>query len=155
MSNKKKPVKRRFAVRKSSIHGRGVFALTRIARGARLIEYTGERMSHDEADKRYSDMHDGSAHTMLIAATDEVVIDATQYGSSARWINHSCVPNCEANEENGRVFIEAMREIRAGEELSYDYDLIVEERHTPKLKREHACHCGARCCRGTMLGKKR
>lgn len=155
MSSKKKTMKRRFAVRKSSIHGRGVFALTRIARGARLIEYTGQRMSHDEADKRYGDMHDGSAHTMLFAATDDVVIDATQHGSSARWINHSCAPNCEANEERGRVYIDAMREIRAGEELSYDYELIVEERHTPKLKRDHACHCGARRCRGTMLGKKR
>jgi SET domain-containing protein len=155
MSRSKKIQGRRFAVRKSGIHGRGVFALTDIPKGIRLIEYTGERMSHDEADDRYGDLHDGSAHTMLFAATDEVVIDATKWGSSARWINHSCAPNCDAIEDNGRVFIETRRAIRAGEELAYDYGLIVEERHTAKLKREHACCCGARRCRGTLLGKKR
>ena len=146
---------RRFVVRKSGIHGRGVFALVDIPKGTRLIEYLGERMSHKEADKRYGDLHDGSAHTMLFAATDEVVIDATQWGSSARWINHSCGPNCEAIEDEGRVYIETKRAIRAGEELGYDYELIVEGRQTEKLKREHACCCGSRRCRGTMLGKKR
>jgi uncharacterized protein len=155
MASSKKRIQRRFVLRKSSIHGRGVFALTRIARGERLIEYTGERMSHEEADERYGELHDGSAHTMLLAVDDNVVIDATHRGSSARWINHSCAPNCEAIEDNGRVFIDVKREIRPGEELSYDYELIVEERHTAKLKREHACYCGARRCRGTMLGKKR
>ena len=155
MSRSKKIQGRRFAVRKSGIHGRGVFALTDIPKGIRLIEYTGERMSHDEADDRYGDLHDGSAHTMLFAATDEVVIDATKWGSSARWINHSCAPNCDAIEDDGRVYIETRRAIRAGEELAYDYGLIVEERHTAKLKREHACCCGARRCRGTLLGKKR
>lgn len=146
---------RRFVVRKSGIHGRGMFALADIAKGTRLIEYLGERMSHKEADRRYGDLHDGSAHTMLFAATDEVVIDATQWGSSARWINHSCAPNCEAIEDEGRVYIETKRAIRTGEELAYDYELIVEGRQTGKLKREHACYCGARRCRGTMLGKKR
>lgn len=150
----KKPLKRRFAVRKSGIHGRGVFALVDIPKGTRLIEYTGQRMSHAEADRRYGDMHDGNAHTMLFAANDEVVIDATKWGSSARWINHSCAPNCEAIEDEGRVFIEARRNIRAGEELGYDYELIVEGRQTEKLKREHACYCGARNCRGTMLGPR-
>ena len=112
-------------------------------------------MSHAEADRRYGDLHDGSSHTMLFAATDKVVIDATRRGGPARWINHSCAPNCEANEEDGRVFIDAVRAIRPGEELSYDYNLVLEERHTPKLKREHPCHCGARRCRGTLLGSKR
>lgn len=154
-----KPVKqsspRRFVVRKSGIHGKGVFALVDIPKGVRLIEYLGERMTHEEADRRYGDLHEGSAHTMLFAANDEVVIDATQWGSSARWINHSCGPNCEAIEDEGRVFIETKRTIRAGEELGYDYELIVEGRQTEKLKREHACFCGSRKCRGTMLGKKR
>ena len=146
---------RRFVVRKSDIHGRGVFALMDIPKGTRLIEYLGERMSHKEADRRYGDIHEGSSHTMLFAANDEVVIDATQWGSSARWINHSCAPNCEAIEDEGRVFIETKRPIRTGEELGYDYELIVEGRQTQKLKREHACCCGARRCRGTMLGVKR
>jgi uncharacterized protein len=155
MTRSKKNGRRRFVVRKSGIHGRGVFALEDIPKGTRLIEYTGERMSHEVADERYGDAHNGSAHTMLIAVNDDVVIDATRWGSSARWINHSCAPNCEALDDNGRVFIETRRDIRAGEELAYDYSLIVEERHTAKLKREHACCCGARRCRGTMLGKKR
>lgn len=147
--------KPRVVVRNSAIHGRGVFAVTAMAKGARILEYTGERMSHAEADRRYGDLHDGSSHTMLFAATDKVVIDATKRGGPARWINHSCAPNCEANEEDGRVFIDAIRAIRPGEELSYDYNLVLEERHTPKLKREHPCHCGARRCRGTLLGSKR
>lgn len=152
---KKPGAKPRVAVRHSPIHGRGVFALNAIAKGARIIEYTGERMSHAEADRRYGDLHEGSSHTMLFAATDKVVIDATRRGGPARWINHSCAPNCEANEEDGRVFIDAIRAIKPGQELSYDYNLVLEERHTPKLKREHACLCGARNCRGTLLGKKR
>ena len=147
--------KPRVAVRNSPIHGRGVFALNTIAKGARILEYTGERMSHAEADRRYGDLHDGTSHTMLFAATDKVVIDATKRGGPARWINHSCAPNCEANEEDGRVFIDAIRVIKPGQELSYDYNLVLEERHTPKLKREHPCHCGAPKCRGTLLGKKR
>lgn len=150
-----KTAKPRIAVRRSSIHGRGVFAVTDIAKGARIIEYTGDRISHAEADRLYGDLHDGSSHTMLFAATDKIVIDATKRGGPARWINHSCAPNCEANEEDGRVFIDAIRRIPPGTELSYDYNLVLEERHTPKLKREHPCHCGARNCRGTLLGRKR
>ncbi|MBI3919194.1 MAG: SET domain-containing protein-lysine N-methyltransferase [Betaproteobacteria bacterium] len=155
MARSSRKIQRRFAVRTSSIHGRGVFALQPIARGERLIEYTGERMSHDEADERYGEEHEDSPHTMLFAANDEVVIDATNRGSSARWINHSCAPNCEAVEEGGRVFIDAQRAIQPGEELTYDYQLVLDERHTPALKRAHACHCGARRCRGTLLGSKR
>ena len=143
------------AVRNSPIHGRGVFAVTAIAKGARILEYTGERMSHAKADRLYGDLHDGSSHTMLFAATDKVVIDATKRGGPARWINHSCAPNCEANEEDGRVFIDAIRAIGAGQELSYDYNLVLEERHTAKQKRDHPCHCGARKCRHTLLGNKR
>ena len=143
------------AVRHSPIHGRGVFAVKTIARGARILEYTGERMSHAEADRRYGELHDGSSHTMLFTVDDDIVIDATKRGGPARWINHSCAPNCESSEEGGRMFIDAVRAIRRGEELSYDYNLMLEERHTPTLKREHACCCGARRCRGTLLGSKR
>lgn len=155
MSRSKRRTQRRFVVRKSPIHGRGVFALTTIPKGTRLLEYTGERISHEEADERYGEEHEHSPHTMLFAVNDEVVIDATRWGSSARWINHSCAPNCEANEENGRIFIETLRTIRPGEELTYDYNLVLEERHTPALKRAHPCFCGARRCRGTLLGRKR
>lgn len=150
-----KPKAPRVAVRNSPIHGRGVFAVTAIAKGARIIEYTGERMSHAKADRLYGELHDGSSHTMLFAANDKVVIDATKRGGPARWINHSCAPNCEANEEEGRVFIDAIRAIKPGRELSYDYNLVLEERHTATQKRDHPCHCGARKCRHTLLGNKR
>lgn len=155
MARSKSRTRRRFAVRKSGIHGRGVFALTHIAKGERLIEYTGDRISSDRADELYGEEHADSPHTMLYLTEAGPVIDATKWGSSARWINHSCNPNCESNEEDGRVYIDTLRAIRPGEELSYDYNLVLDERHTPAAKRLHACHCGAKRCRGTMLGPKR
>ena len=146
--------RRRIAVRSSAIHGRGVFALKRITKGTRIIEYKGKLISDKEADRRYSRMHEHSPHTMLFSIEDGLVIDATRYGNSARWINHSCAPNCEIEEEGHRVFIDARRDIEPGEELTYDYNLQIGERHTIKAKREHACFCGARRCRGTMLGEE-
>jgi SET domain-containing protein len=142
---------RRYIVRRSKIHGRGVFALTDIPKGTRLMEYLGDR----EADRRYAAEHEHSPHTMLFAVDDKVVIDATRRGNSARYINHSCAPNCEAIEEEGRIFIETIRSVPAGGELTYDYNLVLEERHTPAVKRAHACFCGVRKCRGTLLGSKR
>jgi hypothetical protein len=144
---------RRITVRYSNIHGKGVFATTFIPRGSRIIEYKGRRMSEDAADEKYGD--DESPHTFLFLLDDKIVIDANQRGNSARWINHSCDPNCEANEEQGRMFIDALRDIGPGEELTYDYKLIVEERYTPALKRLYACGCGASTCRGTILASKR
>jgi len=145
---------RRFAVRRSSIHGLGVFALTWIAKGVRVIEYKGERISHEAADERYSELHANSAHTMLFTVNDQTVIDATRRGNSARWINHSCAPNCEIIDEKDRIFIHALRVIGPGEELTYDYNLQIGEPHTEKAQREHACYCGAKKCRGTMLGEE-
>lgn len=144
--------RRRFAVRNSSIHGRGVFALAYIPKGARLIEYKGELITDDEADRRYADLHENSPHTMLFSVDGGLVIDATRRGNSARWINHSCAPNCEIDEKNSRVFIDTRRDIRPGEELTYDYNLQLGEPHTRAAKRAHACFCGSRRCRGTMLG---
>ena len=151
---KQKKISRNFAVRRSPIHGRGVFALKHIPRGTRIIEYKGELISDAEADRRYSRIHENSPHTMLFSVDGGLVIDATRRGNSARWINHSCSPNCEIAEEGARVFIDARRDIQAGEELAYDYNLQIGERHTRAAKREHACFCGARRCRGTMLGEE-
>ncbi len=145
---------RRFAVRRSPIHGRGVFALRHIPKHTRLIEYKGERISQEEADRRYAKEHENSPHTMLFEVNDKTVIDATRRGNSARWINHSCSPNCEIEDENERIFIQTRRDIRPGEELTYDYNLQIGEPHTPAAKRAHACFCGARGCRGTMLGEE-
>ena len=149
----KRKTRPRFTVRNSGIHGKGVFAATSIPKRARIIEYKGARMSEAAADEKYGD--DESPHTFLFLLDDGTVIDANRRGNSARWINHSCDPNCEANEENGRLLIDAIRDIRRGEELTYDYKLIVEERYTPTLKRLYACDCGAPRCRRTILGKKR
>jgi len=143
---------RRVGLKHSPIHGRGVFALRKIGRGERIIEYTGERISHDECDRRYP--VDDSSHTMLFTVDENIVIDATRIGNTARWINHSCKPNCESIDEDGRIYIEAIRDIRPGEELTYDYNLVLEERHTPAAKRENPCFCGEKRCRGTLLGRK-
>ena len=147
-----KKVRRRFAIRKSPIHGRGVFALTHIPKHVRIIEYKGERISQEEADERYSEAHETSPHTMLFEVNDRIVIDATRRGNSARWINHSCAPNCEIEDEDERIYIHSRRDIRPGEELTYDYNLQLGEPHTAAAKRLHKCFCGARRCRGTMLG---
>ena len=144
---------RRITVRRSNIHGKGVFATTLIRKGTRIIEYKGKRIPEDVADEKYGD--DEGTHTFLFLLENKIVIDANYHGNSARWINHSCEPNCEPNEENGRMFIDALRNIKPGEELSYDYNLIIEERYTPALKRLYACGCGSKNCRGTILASKR
>jgi len=144
---------RRITVRKSGIHGRGVFANTLIRKGSRILEYKGKRIKESVADEKYGD--DEGTHTFLFLMDNEIVIDANYGGNSMRWINHSCYPNCEANEENGRMYIDALRDIKPGDELTYDYNLIVEERYTPALKRMYACGCGSKACRGTILGSKR
>ena len=144
---------RRISARRSSIHGKGVFATTFIPKGSRIIEYKGKRMTEKAADAKYGD--DESPHTFLFLLDNAIVIDANYGGNTARWINHSCAPNCEANEENGRMYIDALRDIPPGTELTYDYNLVLEERHTPRQKKIHACGCGARKCRGTILASKR
>jgi len=155
MTAKPRSRRRRFAVRASPIHGKGVFALRSIRKGERLVEYKGERVSHAVADRRHGTRDGADVHTMLFAVDSKVVVDATRNGNSARWINHSCAPNCRAETERGRVYIDALRDIGRGEELTYDYCLYRDERHTRTLKAAYPCFCGARRCRGTLLGKKR
>lgn len=148
--------RRRLQVRRSGVHGRGVFANVPLRAGERLIEYTGEVISWAEAQRRHPHDPADPNHTFYFHIDDGRVIDALYGGNSSRWINHSCAPNCEAEETpEGRVFIRALRDIAAGEELFYDYGLIVDERYTPKLKAEYACRCGAPGCRGTLLAPKR
>jgi SET domain-containing protein len=146
---------RRIQVRRSGVHGKGVFALQPIPKGDTIIEYTGELITWPVALKRHPHDPTDPHHTFFFHLDDAHVIDAGVGGNAARWINHACRPNCEADEQDGRVFIKALRSIRPGEELSYDYGLTIDDRYTPKLKREYACRCGARDCRGTMLAPKR
>lgn len=145
----------RIQVRRSGVHGRGVYAVGAIAAGERIVEYRGERISDEEAARRHPADPSDPHHTFYFSLDAGGVIDARFGGNSARWINHSCAPNCEAAEVAGRVFIHALRDIEAGEELFYDYHLTVDERLTPKLKREYACRCGTAPCRGTLLHPKR
>jgi SET domain-containing protein len=145
-------VARPFHIRRSAIHGRGAFATRLIPAGTRLIEYAGERLTPAEADAKYPDE---SQYTVLFAVDSDVVIDAAVNGNAARWINHSCDPNCDAVVEDGRIWIETIRDVRPGEELAYDYALILKERHTSAAKRRFPCHCGTGLCRGTLLAPKR
>jgi uncharacterized protein len=138
-------------VRESPLHGLGVFATARIARGARIIEYRGERVSHEEADRRYDHKHPGDNHTFLFTVDARTVIDAGVDGNEARFVNHSCEPNCESVIESGRVFIDAIRTIEAGEELTYDYQIQREADDPPDIDQVFACRCGRERCRGTML----
>jgi uncharacterized protein len=140
-------------VRSSAIHGRGVFALRRIHKGTRLIEYTGERISPAEADRRYDDDALDIPHTFLFTVDKHTIIDAAVGGNEARYINHSCDPNCEAVDDSGRIFIEATRTILPGEELTYDYHLERDGRWRKAWAARYACRCGAPNCRGTLLVK--
>ena len=144
-----------FEIRQSPIQGSGAFATRRIPAGARLIEYAGERLTPAEADARYPDVSRERHHTYLFAIDEDVVIDAAVGGNAARFINHSCAPNCDAVIDDGRIWIESIREIEPGEELAYDYAYILEERHTPAAKRRYPCTCGAPGCRRTILARKR
>ena len=131
-----------------------MFALQDLAEGETLIEYVGEIISWDEAQDRHPHDPQDPNHTFYFHVNEDKVIDALHGGNSSRWINHSCAPNCEADEDNERVFIKALRNIKAGEELNYDYGLIIDEPYTKKLLAEYPCWCGAKNCRGTLLSPK-
>ncbi len=143
-------------VRASGIHGKGVFAVAPIAAGKRVIEYTGPIITWKEAQRRHPHNPDEPNHTFFFHIDDKRVIDGL-HGGPAKWINHACDANCEADEdeEAGRVFIKALRDIEPGEELNYDYGLVLDGRHTKKIKKEYECRCGSPECRGTMLSPKK
>jgi len=149
-----KSAKDRIEVRQSGVHGKGVYAIAAIAEGERVIEYKGEHISWKKALERHPHDPSDPNHTFYFSLDDGSVIDAKYGGNRARWINHACTPNCEAREKKGRVFIHALRDIAAGEELFYDYGLVIEARYTKKLKKEFECRCGSPECRGTMLAPK-
>jgi len=146
---------RRIQVRRSGIHGKGVFALAPIARGERVIEYTGELITWKEALRRHPHDPTNPDHTFYFHVDDKRVIDGKYGGNAAKWINHGCAPNCEADDADGRIFVTALRAIKPGEELNYDYGLVLEGRHTPRIKKQFESRCGSKRCRGTMLAPKR
>jgi SET domain-containing protein len=140
-----------FEVRHSRVHGYGVFALRRIRKGTTIIEYLGERLSHARADARYDDKDPRDNHTFLFTVDAKTVIDAGVNGNEARYVNHGCDPNCESTVRKGRIFIEAIRTIRPGEELAYDYQIQRDDDDPADVDVIFACRCGAATCRGSML----
>ena len=148
----------RFVTRRSPIHGRGVFAAVDLPAGARLLEYRGLRIGRERAAELDADLTE-AGHTFLFTVNDSTLIDGSVGGNSARWMNHSCEPNClaqvhvdiDGDESRDRVLIETLRPIAAGEELTFDYGIVLAVPHTPRLKRVWACRCGSPRCTGTML----
>lgn len=149
------PVNDWMELRRSSIHGLGAFARTDIPKGTRIIEYTGEKVSNAEAERRYDDEAMEEHHTFLFILSTRTCIDAAREGNEARFINHSCGPNCEARIRRGHIYIEALRRIPAGAELSYDYEYDDEPGYTDEDYRRYACQCGAPNCRGTIVDTKK
>jgi len=145
---------KRTQVRESGVHGKGVYAIRPLRAGDKVLEYKGEIITWKEALRRHP--HDPSQpnHTFYFHLDDGHVIDGKHQGNSAKWINHSCEPNLEAEQVGDRVFLMALRDIEPEEELFFDYGLVIDERMTAKLKKEYACWCGADSCRGTMLALK-
>jgi SET domain-containing protein len=148
-----------YVVRNSHIHGRGVFAARRIRKGTRILEYTGERISNDEADRRYDDTKMKRHHTFLFTLDGKTVIDGAikAGGGDASFINHSCEPNCEAVITGRKIFIHALRTIEPGEELAYDYQYERTGKNDAELEKFYLCKCGAPGCRGSIMkpAKKR
>ena len=146
---------RRIQVRKSGVHGKGVYALREIPAGSVLIEYIGEIIDWKKALRRHPHDPSDPNHTFYFHIDEQHVIDANVGGNASRWINHACTPNCQADEAGGRVFIHALRDLKPGEELFYDYGLIIDARYSAKLKKQYECRCGSSNCRRTMLAPKR
>ena len=151
MSKKRVSDPQPFVIQGSAIQGRGGFATRPIRKGERIAEYLGERISWKEADRRYDDTGMGRHHTFLFSLTSRTVIDGAVDGSDARYINHACDPNCEAVDDMGRIYIEALRSIAHGDELTYDYAFERDATHSDEDETLYACHCGSANCRGTIL----
>ncbi|WP_175684568.1 SET domain-containing protein [Burkholderia anthina] len=141
---------RRVVVRRSRVHGRGVFALTALEGGERIFEYKGETIEWTAAVRQHESTG-RVGHTYFFGLLDGRVIDGGRRGNSARWLNHSCKANCEAVEIENRVFIHAATAIAPGEELFLDYQLVVDEPADEEARLGYVCRCGASGCRGTML----
>lgn len=137
-------------MRRSKIQGRGVFATRRIRTGQVLTEYIGEQLTHEEADARYDDS-EGRHHTFLFVVNDDIVLDARRRGNDAKYINHSCEPNCESVIDDDRVWIQSIKPIAPGTELVYDYRFEWDDSYDADDVRYYACRCGSAKCRGTIL----
>ena len=129
--------------RSSAIHGTGGYARRDIASGTRVMEYVGEKITKAESLRRCE-----QNNQYIFGLDDEFDLDGNVPWNPARFINHSCAPNCEAELDEGHVWIVALREIKAGEELTYNYNYDLED------YREHPCRCGAAGCIGYIVAEE-
>lgn len=140
-----------YIVRNSKIHGKGVFAKRPIRKGTQVLEYTGPIVSRKEADEIGTTTVGGHTHTMLFTINKNKVIDGNR-GGDARYINHSCDPNCEAIQyDDDTIWIESLKSIPKGQEITYDYHLEVPGKITEEVRQEYVCNCGSKNCRGTQI----
>jgi uncharacterized protein len=155
-------MKNKVVMRRSKIHGNGVFAIADIKKGEEIIEYKGKLITHAEADDRYSsDIETG--HTFIFILNKLWVIDANVDGNEARWINTGCEPNGIAfvhthkgkDRTKDKVIIEAKRSIKAGEEIIYAYGIELDHPPSKAELNAWACKCGSPKCKGTMLKWKK
>lgn len=149
------PVNQWMELRGSPIDGLGAFAITDIPKGTRIIEYAGQRIDNALLHKRYGDESSGKHHTFIFILSSRTSIDAAYEGNAARFINHSCDPNCETTQYGRRIWIEAIKDIPAGAELAYDYMYDDDPSYTDDDLRHHECRCGAANCRGTIVATDR
>ncbi len=138
-----------YEIRKSKIQGRGLFAMKRLRPGQKIIQYTGERVDNDEADRRYDEEKMARHHTFLFSLDDNTCIDGDVRTNIARLINHSCDPNCEAIIEKKEIWIYALKNIQPGVELAYDYKY--ERTGGREMEKFYVCHCGSSKCRGSIM----
>jgi SET domain-containing protein len=140
-----------FEIRRSRVQGRGAFALRKIRKGTRIVEYVGERVSHAEGDRRYTDESMARHHTFLFIVDSRIGVDGAVDGHESKFINHSCVPHCETTVEKRRIYVVALRTIQPGEELFYDYRYDRDGETDAEAKAAYPCHCGSEKCRGTIM----
>lgn len=139
-------------VRGSVIHGRGVYATTFIPKDARIIEYVGELVDKEESERRANAQHEravetGDAAVYIFTLSKNYDIDGNVPWNTARLINHSCNPNCEAWIVGRKIFIHALRDINAGEELTFDYGFDID------CYEDHPCRCGSESCVGYIVSR--
>jgi SET domain-containing protein len=128
-----------------------VYARVDIPEGTRLIEYTGELIDNAEADRRYDDAEMRQHHTFLFILNGRTCVDAGVGGNISRFINHACEPNCVAWIEGRHIWIDALRDIRKGEELGYEYEYDFLPGYTVEDLEFYGCKCGSPRCRGTIV----
>lgn len=139
----REPVNEWFELGDSGIHGRGGYARCRIPAGTRVVEYIGDRIAKEESNRRCVD-----GNPYIFTVTDEWDIDGNVPWNPARFLNHSCGPNCEAEQEDDRIWIVALRDIPSGEELTFNYGYDIGE------WRDYPCACGATNCLGYIVAEE-